>query len=263
MVFPLSDDNSDRTQFPVVTVSLIVINVLVFVLLQGAGMNEGFTMAFSTVPKEIVTGTDLVTLDRQIEIETEEGPQTVTAPGLKKTPVSVYLTLLTSMFMHGSIMHIAGNMWFLWIFGDNIEQDLGRIRYVLFYLLAGLLASLTHVLFNASGPSAEVPSLGASGAISGVMGAYLVLHPHRRVTVLLFRFVTQVPGYVAVGIWFAFQIVSGWLDRGQGGVAYGAHIGGFIAGAALAFPFMLGRPRKENRGYVQKREYDKGIHWGR
>ena len=119
------------------------------------------------------------------------------------------------MFMHGGIMHIAGNMWFLWIFGDNIEEDMGRVRYLIFYLLCGLIASLTHVLLNTSGPSAEIPSLGASGAISGVMGGYLVLHPHRRVTVLLFRFVTQVPGYVAVGIWFLFQIVSGWFDGGD------------------------------------------------
>jgi membrane associated rhomboid family serine protease len=260
MVFPLSDDNSDRTSFPVVTVGLIVVNVLVFLLLQGAGMNEGFTMAFSTVPKEIVTGKDLVTPDRKIEIQTEEGPAIVDVPGLQKTPLSVYLTLLTSMFMHGGIMHIAGNMWFLWIFGDNIEEDMGRARYLIFYLFCGLLASLTHVMLNTSGPSAEIPSLGASGAISGVMGAYLVLHPLRRVTVLLFRFVTQVPGYVAVGIWFLFQIVSGWFDGGAGGVAYGAHIGGFIAGAALAMPFMIGRQRdpRADRGYVQRTDYGGG-----
>jgi membrane associated rhomboid family serine protease len=228
-------------------VGLIVVNVLVFVLLQGAGFNEGFTMAFSTVPQEIVTGKDVVTPDRQVEVDTEEGPQIVTAPGLKKTPLSVYLTLLTSMFMHGGIMHIAGNMWFLWIFGDNIEQDMGRVRYLLFYLLSGLFASLAHVLLNASGPSAQIPSLGASGAISGVMGAYLVLHPHRRVTVLLFRIITQVPGYVAVGIWFGFQILNSMVQgEGVSGVAYGAHIGGFIAGAALAFPFMIGRQRGSN-----------------
>jgi membrane associated rhomboid family serine protease len=260
MVFPLSDDNRDRTQFPVVTVGLIVVNVLVFVLLQGAGFNEGFTMAFSTVPKEIVTGKDVVTPDRKVEIDTEEGPQVITAPGLKPTPLSVYLTLLTSMFMHGGIMHIAGNMWFLWIFGDNIEQDLGRVRYLIFYLFCGLLASLTHVLLNTSGPSAEMPSLGASGAISGVMGAYLVLHPQRRVTVLLLRMVTQVPGYVAVGIWFLFQIVSGWLDHGAGGVAYGAHIGGFVAGAALAMPFMIGRSRGNPRESQPDGRYG-GVRW--
>src|SRR6185295_344095 len=135
-------------------------------------------------------------------------------------------------------------MWFLWIFGDNIEDDMGRARYLLFYLLCGILASLAHVFASAGGPQAEVPSLGASGAISGVMGAYLVLHPLRRVTVLMLRVVMNVPAYVAVGLWFLFQIASGYLSaRGTatGGVAYMAHIGGFVAGAALARPFIAGR----------------------
>ena len=258
MVFPLSDDNTDRRTFPAITVGLIVVNILVFVLLQGAGYNEAFTMAFSTVPEEIVTGKDLVTDDQTVEVETPTGVVRGTIPGHRKTPISVYLTLLTSMFMHGGIMHLLGNMWFLWIFGDNVEDDLGRVRYILFYLLCGLLASLTHVLVSAGGDSADIPSLGASGAISGVMGAYLLLHPHRRVMVLLFRFVTQVPGYVAVGIWFAFQLISGFglLGGMNTGVAYGAHIGGFVAGAALAFPFMLGRPRTRDVGYVQKPRSD-------
>jgi membrane associated rhomboid family serine protease len=260
MVFPIGDDNSDRTIFPWVTVVLIVINVLVFVLPQGMGTNDAFTMAMATVPAEIATGKDLITPPEKKRFDTPEGPVEVEVPGLRQTPGSVYLTLLTSMFMHGSIMHIAGNMWFLWIFGDNIEQDLGRVRYLIFYLLCGLLASLTHVLLNTSGPSAEMPSLGASGAISGVMGAYLVLHPHRRVTVLLLRMVTQVPGYVAVGIWFLFQIVSGWLDHGAGGVAYGAHIGGFVAGAALAMPFMIGRSRGNPRESQPDDRYG-GVRW--
>ncbi len=167
---------------------------------------------------------------------TPEGTVEIVQPGLQPTPIPVYLTMLTSMFMHGGIAHLLGNMWFLWIFGDNIEDDLGRGKYLAFYLLCGILASLTHVLLNFS---STVPSLGASGAISGVMGAYLVMHPKRRVTVLLFRFVTDVPGYVAVGLWFAFQIVSslGALGGMDSGVAYGAHIGGFIAGAALVKPF--------------------------
>jgi membrane associated rhomboid family serine protease len=214
-------------------------------------------MSFSTVPKEIMTGTDLVTPPREEEVETPAGIVRVTVPGLQKTPLSVYLTLLTSMFMHGGIAHILGNMWFLWIFGDNIEQDLGRLRYIIFYLLCGLLASMTHVLLNIS---SEVPSLGASGAISGVMGAYLVLHPRRRVMVLLFRFVTNVPGFVAVGIWFAFQIVNGiYMASGQAtGVAYGAHIGGFVAGAALAKLFMIGRPAPQRN--AQERS-EGGIQW--
>src|SRR5262249_6903532 len=153
---------------------------------------------------------------------------------------------LTSMFMHGGIAHILGNMWFLWIFGDNIEDDMGRARYLLFYLLCGILASLAHVFASAGGPQAEVPSLGASGAISGVMGAYLVLYPLRQVTVIMLRVIMNVPAYVAVGLWFLFQLVSGMGLLGgsgaTGGVAYMAHIGGFIAGAALAYPFIAGRP---------------------
>jgi membrane associated rhomboid family serine protease len=231
MAFPLADDNTDRKSFPFVTVGLIVVNVLVFTLLQGFGQNDAFTMAFSTVPAEIMTGKDIVTEDGpERQMRTADGQIVVDRrPGLKPTPISVYITLLTSMFMHGSIMHIAGNMWFLWIFGDNIEDDLGHAGYLVFYLICGLLASLAHVFTNMG---SEVPSLGASGAISGVMGAYLVMHPQRRVTVLLMRFVTQVPAYVAVGLWFAFQVISS-LTGGEGGVAYSAHIGGFIAGAGF------------------------------
>ncbi len=247
MIFPLGDDNSDRTSFPVVNVALIVVNLLVFVLFQATSNGEAFTMAFSTVPAEIVSGRDLVTENRSAQVNSLDGPQEVVVPGLQVTPISVYLTLLTAMFMHGGVMHLLGNMWFLWIFGDNIEQDLGRWRYLVFYLLCGILASLTHVFFNSSGPSSLIPSLGASGAISGVMGAYLLLHPKRQVTVLIIRIVTQVPGFVAVGMWFLFQLISsfGILGGVETGVAYGAHIGGFIAGAVLAKPFMMGRPRSQ------------------
>src|SRR6187549_3175181 len=118
MVFPLGDDNSDRSSFPVVNVCLIVANVLVFVILQGFGTNESFTMAFSAVPAEIVTGKDIVTEDRQVKVQSVDGPAVVVVPGLKRTPIPVFLTLLTSIFMHGGLAHIAGNMWFLWIFGD-------------------------------------------------------------------------------------------------------------------------------------------------
>jgi membrane associated rhomboid family serine protease len=265
MAFPLADDNSDRTTFPVVTVVLIALNVLVFVFLQGMGNNEAFTYAFSTVPEEIWSGEDRVTEDRVIQVQ-PQGPSgpvvNLKAPGLRPTPIPVYLTLLTSMFMHGSIMHLAGNMWFLWIFGDNIEEDLGHLGYVVFYLVCGLLASLAHVAVNLSGPSALTPSLGASGAISGVMGAYLVLHPHRRVTVLLFRFITQVPGYVAVGLWFLFQVIDslGLLGGGDKGIAYAAHIGGFIAGAVIAGGFLMVRPPRESarewREVMQRRRYE-------
>jgi membrane associated rhomboid family serine protease len=247
MIFPLYDDNSDRTTTPIVNYILIAINILVFVFLQQLGTNDKFTYAFSTVPEEIRTGRDIRTADRVVEAPVTG--QQLLLPGLQPTPFSVYLTLIISMFMHGGIAHIAGNMLFLWIFGDNVEDRLGHVRYLIFYLLTGVLASLAHVLstimFAVDQSSLLVPSLGASGAISGVLGAYLVLHPKRRVTVILFRFLTDVPAYVAVGIWFAFQLISGlgMLGGGsqQGGVAYAAHIGGFIAGVALVKVFTIGR----------------------
>ena len=246
MVFPLWDDNSDRTTVPVVNYALIAINILVFVFLQQFGTNERFTYAFSTVPEEIRTGQDIVTRDRVVPTVTG---QPVLVPGLQPTPFSVYLTLITSMFMHGGLAHIFGNMLFLWIFGDNIEDRMGHVRYLIFYLVCGILASLAHVvtsiMFSTNPNSLLIPSLGASGAISGVLGAYILLHPHRRVTVLLFRFLTDVPAYVAIGIWFAFQLVSGLglLGGGsqQGGVAYAAHIGGFVAGIVLVKFFTIGR----------------------
>lgn len=264
MVLPLGDDNSDRTMIPWVTIGLIVANVLVFVVLQGFGANDAFTFAFSTVPKEIITGKDLVT--EHAEQVPADDRSVNESPGHRALPpyVPVYVTLLTSMFMHGGLAHLAGNMWFLWIFGDNIEQAMGRWRYLVFYLLCGLAASLAHILLNLSGPGAEIPCLGASGAISGVLGAYLVLHPHRRVTVLMFRFITQVPGWVAVGLWFAFQVISsiGMLGGENTGVAYGAHVGGFVAGLALSKVFTFGRPPPEHRAtYQQDQEYGRRRMW--
>src|SRR5215510_6220544 len=186
MVLPLYDDNSDRTITPIVNYAFIALNIIVFVFLQQLGTNNQFTYAFSTVPLEITTGHDIVTQGRLvIDPQTHEPFR---LPGLGVTPVSVYLTLFTSMFMHGSIMHIAGNMLFLWIFGDNIEDRLGHIRYLIYYLLCGVLASLARVFtttaFAADQSSMLIPSLGASGAISGVMGGYILLHPTRRVTVI-------------------------------------------------------------------------------
>lgn len=235
MVFPLYDDNTDRGRTPFVNYALIAINVFVFVVLQRLGSNEQFTYALSTVPYEIVTGRDVVV----------------------PTPVPVYLTLLTSMFMHGGILHLAGNMLFLWIFGDNIEDRLGHVRYLVFYLICGLLASLAHVFATAalSGDSQSmmIPSLGASGAISGVLGGYILLHPSRRVTVILFRFLTQVPAYVAIGLWFLFQLISGLGMIGdgaqQGGVAYAAHIGGFVAGLVLIKLFDMGHGDRRAPAY--------------
>jgi membrane associated rhomboid family serine protease len=230
-VIPIGDDNSDRRRKPVVTWALIAINVLVFVLLQGFGTNLRFTYAWATVPAEILSGRDLVTADRQIVDST--GARGV-LPGLGRTPLSVYLTLLVSMFMHGGIAHLLGNMLYLLIFGDNIEDRLGRVRYILFYLVCGVAASLAHVFATKlTGGNLNVPSLGASGAISGVLGAYLMLFPRRRVRVLLFRFIANMPAVVVVGVWFLFQVVNGlgMLGGGSGGgVAYAAHVGGFVVG---------------------------------
>jgi membrane associated rhomboid family serine protease len=241
MVFPIGDDNSDRQTFPFVTIALIVANVLVFAVLQQGfrpeGINDDFTMAYVQVPAEIISGQDIVTPDDVRLIDTPRGRMEVPVPGLRETPVPVWFTLLTAIFMHGSVMHLLGNMWFLWIFGDNVEDDMGHATYLLFYLACGVLASLAFVALNASGESALTPCLGASGAISGVLGAYLVLHPNRRVSVIAIRILIDVPGYVAVGIWFLFQVVSGLFDSsGGGGVAYSAHVAGFVAGFLLAKP---------------------------
>jgi rhomboid family protein len=250
MLFPIADDNSDRHTTPVVNYVLIIANILVFVFLQGLGNNEKFTYAFSTVPAEIVSGKDFVTPDRVV-VQPLTG-QRLEMPGLQRTPISVYLTLLTSMFMHGGIAHIFGNMLFLFIFGDNIEDRIGHLRYLIFYLVCGVLAGLAHVFATAmlagSGASLLVPSLGASGAISGVLGAYLLLFPMRRVIVLISWFATAVPAFIAIGLWFVFQLISGLgvLGSGsqQGGVAYAAHIGGFIAGLLLIKVFEIGRSNR-------------------
>jgi membrane associated rhomboid family serine protease len=233
-MIPIGDDNTDRRSRPVVTWAIVALNVLVFVLLQQCGANDRFTYAWSTVPEEILTGQDLVTADRTVTDPSTGGRYL--EPGLGVTPISVYLTLIVSMFMHGGFAHIAGNLLYLFIFGDNVEDRIGRVRYTLFYLVCGVAASLAHVFVAKwTGRDLSVPSLGASGAISGVLGAYLLLFPKRRVRVFLFRFVTQVPAWVAVGVWFVFQLVNGlgWLGGGGGGgVAYAAHVGGFVAGIA-------------------------------
>ena len=249
MVFPIGDDNTGRTRTPYVTYLLIAVNILVFVFFQGLGSNEQFTYAFSTVPQEIRTGEDVA---RPVRVEL--GDESATIP-LQPTPGSVYATLLISMFMHGSLMHLLGNMLFLWIFGDNIEDDLGHGRYTAFYVATGVLASLAHVISTfVFGDNPYIPSLGASGAISGVMGGYLVMHPHRRVRVIMLRMLTEVPGYVAVGLWFVLQLISAFGVIGQGpqsggGVAFMAHIGGFIAGAVLVRIFAIGSAPPARRGH--------------
>ena len=232
MIIPLGDDNRDRRTTPYVNYIFIAVNILVFVLLQGLGQNIDFTYSLSAVPEEILTGQDIVTRD---QVVTDGAGRQYRRPGLGPTPITVYITLITSMFMHGGFGHILGNMLYLWIFGDNIEDRLGHGKYALFYLLTGVLASLAHVFTTALlDGNTLVPSLGASGAISAVLAAYVVLFPRKKVYVILIRIVTAVPAIVAIGIWIAFQLIRGLGSLGGGtGVAYAAHIGGFIAGLVL------------------------------
>ncbi|MFT4017280.1 MAG: rhomboid family intramembrane serine protease [Agriterribacter sp.] len=235
MLIPIGDDNSDRTLTPYINYLLIALNILAFIFLQAGGANLYFTYAFSTVPAEIITGTDIIT-QPQLIIDPNTGRQ-FEMPGLQPTPVSVYFTLITSMFMHGGWAHLAGNMLYLWIFGDNIENRIGHFRYLVFYLVCGVIASLSHVFSTLMlNQNSLVPSLGASGAISGVLGAYLLLFPTRRVHAFLFIFRVSIPAVLALGLWIAFQVTSGLGMLGgeeSGGVAYAAHIGGFIAGFLL------------------------------
>ncbi len=240
-MFPISDDNSDRHITPYVNYIFIAINFFVFLFLQGMGTNYLFTYAFSTVPTEILTGVDIVTTG-EILRDPQTG-QTFQMPGLQATPIHPWLTMITSMFMHGGWGHLLGNMLFLWIFGDNIENRLGHLRYFMFYMLCGILASLSHVFATSFlGQNLEIPSLGASGAISGVMGGYLILFPKRKVNVLLLRFIVAVPALAALGMWILLQVISGMgMIGGQSdGVAYAAHIGGFLAGMLLVKIFDQG-----------------------
>jgi membrane associated rhomboid family serine protease len=240
MIFPIGDDNSDRTTVPVLNYLLIAINILVFVFLQGATGENQFTASFATVPEEIRTGQD-VKGAVPITVGTQEG-----VIRLGETPSPVYMTLLTSMFMHGGWMHLLGNMLFLWIFGDNLENRMGRFRYLIFYLATGLVATLAHVISTyVFGDNPYIPSLGASGAISGVLGGYLVLFPKRQVKVIMMRMLTSVPAIVAIGLWFVLQLVQafGVIAAGPqsgGGVAFMAHVGGFVAGLILVKLFTIG-----------------------
>lgn len=233
-MFPIGDDNSDRTITPIVNYLFIGINVIVFVLLQGLGGNDAFSYAFSLVPKEVTDGIDIT----GVQI-VRDSFGNVGEIRHYDTPLPVYFNFLSSMFMHGSIGHILGNMLFLWVFGDNLENLLGHIRFIAFYLVCGFAAALAQVVMDSD---SVIPMLGASGAISGVLGGYLVLFPRRRVRAIIFNFLTEVPAFVALGLWIGYQLILGYLTpAGTGGVAYAAHIGGFIAGAALINVFAIGR----------------------
>jgi membrane associated rhomboid family serine protease len=231
-MFPIGDDNSDRTRTPYVNYAFLGVNVLVFLLLQQLGSNDAFDNAFSLVPREVTTGTDLVG-PQLIQVGSE-----VARIQHYTTPLPVYFNFLSSMFMHGDIMHIVGNMLFLWVFGDNLENRIGHIRYAIFYVLCGISAAFGQIIM---GPDSIIPMLGASGAISGVLGGYVLLFPRNQVRAFILRFYTTVPAFVAIGIWIVYQLVLGYLTpTGGGGVAYAAHIGGFIAGVALIKLFTIG-----------------------
>ena len=225
-MIPISDAPGPRRTFPVVTVLLILANVLVFlfeVSLSDRALTRLFLSA-AVVPAEVVAGHDL------------RPPAPIFG--------SVYATLVTSMFLHAGLLHVGSNMLYLWVFGDNVEDALGHLRYLVFYLVCGLLAGAAHI---ASDPSSQTPSLGASGAIAGVLGAYVVLYPHALVRTVLFLgpFITfpRVSAYLMIGLWFVLQLFTGVASIGggdTGGVAVWAHVGGFAAGFILVRLF---RPR--------------------
>ena len=234
-MFPLGDDNHDRERWPVVTAVLVAVNVLAFVyelVLQNESPRQlaRLIAGWGVIPREFSTGEDL--------------PPEIGLPH--------YVTLVTSMFLHGGWGHLLGNMLYLWIFGDNVEDRFGRVPFVIFYFATGIVASVAQILVN---PGSSIPTVGASGAISGVLGAYLVMFPRKHVRVLLFFTIISVPSIVVIGLWALTQFVSGAGSLGArtsetGGVAYMAHIGGFVAGVlgALVWRAMAGAPQRHSRG---------------
>ena len=227
-MFPYKDENPTELP-PYVTIGIIVLNVVVWSFVEGMGSTGPLARAvcqYGLVPGELL-GT------------VPAGTQVPLAPGVMCVLGQPnYWTILTSMFMHGGWLHLIGNMWFFWIFGNNIEDSTGRFRFVFFYLLCGIAAGLTQSLIS---PNSAIPMVGASGAISGVMGAYVVLYPRVRVhmLVVLGFFVTKiaVPAYLMLGYWFLLQLVGGGLSNEMGGTAFFAHVGGFVAGMLLIYPF--------------------------
>lgn len=222
-------DNIPARRYPVVTVTLILANVAAFLYelsLPGEAL-ERFIFLYGVVPSDF-------------------HPARSGLSALGTGSLSVF----TSMFLHGGWIHLIGNMWYLWIFGDNVEDRMGHLRFLLFYLLCGVLASLAHVIFNLN---SQVPSIGASGAVAGVLGAYLVSYPCARILTLvpffLFWPVVELPALLVLSSWFLVQLLSGWASVVQapgavGGVAWWAHIGGFLAGMFLVGSFARRPPRR-------------------
>ncbi len=222
MFIPLGDDNQGRRIIPFVNYGLIGLNAYVWYLQLTRG--ESFTASYAAIPLELTQGMD-VTTTQFITVDSERVP-IPQGPG----PHPLWLTIFSAMFMHGSWMHLIGNMVYLTIFGDQVEDRLGHLRFLIFYLFAGVIATLTQVFAD---PTSIIPSIGASGAIAGVLGAYLVLYPQNRVKVLLIRDIIIVPASLVLGMWAVFQVLGQAAVReGQGGVAYLAHIGGFVVGFA-------------------------------
>ena len=227
-MIPLRDDIPTET-FPFVTIFLIALNCTVFVYQLSLGKAAAdLAVAFGAVPAEITGGIELT-------------------PSL---PIPPAMTLVTSMFLHGGLLHLGGNMIFLWIFGNNVEDSTGHLRFLLFYLLCGLAAAGAHITVN---PQSRLPMIGASGAVSGVLGAYFLLYPRARVlTLILIGFFIQtvlVPAAFFLGLWFFIQFLSGWSSFGsqKGGVAWFAHVGGFLAGMPLLLLFKKRKVRLFSR----------------
>lgn len=239
-MFPIRDENPTlHTSFA--TIGIVVLNVLAWVFIQGLGFDPAISRSickFGLIPGEILqtipSGTR-IQLSRTLACVVDGAPN--------------WITLVSSMFLHGGWFHIIGNMWFLWVFGDNVEDSMGSVRFVLFYLLCGLAAAGAQM---ASNPQSSVPMVGASGAIGGVMGAYAVLYPFAPVHMLVFLgfFITRVaiPAIFILGYWFLLQVLGGvpTIGGSGGGVAFWAHIGGFVAGVIL-LPFFRSKKRVEER----------------
>ena len=230
-MFPYRDDNP-LFRTPVVTVALIAVNLLTWVVVQGIGSEPALSR--SVCELGLIPGDFLERITRPVSIQLS--PTATCVVGGER----LWYTPLTSMFLHGGWLHLIGNMWFLWIFGNNVEDSMGRARFVAFYLLCGLSAAASQTLTE---PNSVIPMVGASGAIGGVMGGYIVLYPTVRVHLLIFLgfYITTiaVPAFLMLGFWFLLQIVSGLpgLGSGEGGVAFWAHVGGFAAGAVLILLF--------------------------
>ncbi len=225
-MIPYRDENETQRR-AIATATIIGLNVFTWLVVQGAGAD--FPLAKSVCELGLIPGELTASLPVGTRFPIGPGLVCTTDPGRQVSH------LLTSMFLHGSWMHLLGNMWFLWIFGNNIEDSMGRLRFIAFYLLTGLAAAFGQIVTN---PNSAVPMVGASGAISGVMGAYLVLYPRVKVYALIpiFIFFTSIalPAWVMLGYWFFIQLVSGLLSSGDiGGVAFWAHVGGFVAGLVL------------------------------